>query len=152
MGTERWRFKPDSCELCDCDAAMVRDDENGEYVLASKLAKAEAVLREIETFSEHRMSGGAHDVDSCVRCKAKNYFTPENDDRTPPPASGGLLDNARVKDLEGALRRCRELFSDIRGDWTDPRSECREGWAIIDAALNQSRTTPLVPSPGEEKA
>jgi hypothetical protein len=34
-----------------------------------------------------------------------------------------------------ALRKCDELFHDIRGDWTDPRSECREGWRVIEEAL-----------------
>lgn len=43
---------------------------------------------------------------------------------------------ARVAVLEKALRECRGLFSDIRNDWTDPRSECRKGWEIIHAALS----------------
>jgi hypothetical protein len=41
----------------------------------------------------------------------------------------------RIEKLEAALRRCDELFSDIRNDWSDPRSECREGWSVIKKAL-----------------
>ena len=41
----------------------------------------------------------------------------------------------RIEKLEAALRRCDELFSDIRNDWSDPRSECREGWSVIKEAL-----------------
>lgn len=40
-----------------------------------------------------------------------------------------------VPRLRVALRKCYVLFSEIRNDWTDPRSQCREGWRIIDAAL-----------------
>jgi len=46
-------------------------------------------------------------------------------------------------DLLEALGRCRELFSDIRGDWSDPRADCREGWAIIDAAIAKAKRTEL---------
>ena len=35
-----------------------------------------------------------------------------------------------------ALKQCSKLFHSIRGDWSDPRAECREGWAVIDAALS----------------
>ena len=42
---------------------------------------------------------------------------------------------AAAPDLLEALTKCRGLFSEIRNDWTDPRAECREGWAIIDAAI-----------------
>jgi hypothetical protein len=42
---------------------------------------------------------------------------------------------AEIERLRVALVGCRELFSEIRKDWSDPRSEIREGWAIIDAAL-----------------
>jgi hypothetical protein len=46
--------------------------------------------------------------------------------------------SARVEQLEEALSKCRELFSEIRADWSDPRDEIREGWAVIDAALKAS--------------
>jgi len=36
---------------------------------------------------------------------------------------------------ESALRELDSLFSEIRNDWTDPRSECRAGRAIIDTLL-----------------
>ena len=42
--------------------------------------------------------------------------------------------------LRVALEKCRELFADIRGDWTDPRSQCREGWRVIDEALHPTST------------
>ncbi len=38
--------------------------------------------------------------------------------------------------MREALETCSELFSDIRGDWTDPRSECREGQQVIAEALS----------------
>jgi len=41
----------------------------------------------------------------------------------------------RQRDMIAALKVCRELFSEIRNDWTDPRSECRKGWTVIDAIL-----------------
>lgn len=46
---------------------------------------------------------------------------------------------ARVEQLEGALAACRELFTELRGDWSDNRGPCREGFAIIDAALAGGR-------------
>ena len=36
--------------------------------------------------------------------------------------------------LEG-LDKCSDSFLEIRNDWQDPRSDCRIGWAAIDAAL-----------------
>jgi len=44
---------------------------------------------------------------------------------------------SRIERLEAALRCCGELFSDIRNDWSDPRSECREGWRVIEEALEE---------------
>jgi len=41
----------------------------------------------------------------------------------------------RIEKLEAALRRCDELFSDIRNDWSDPRSACRKGRSVIEEAL-----------------
>lgn len=40
-----------------------------------------------------------------------------------------------ARGLVEALEKCNEVFSNIRNDWTDPRSDCREGWETIDAAL-----------------
>ena len=37
--------------------------------------------------------------------------------------------------LVEALVECDGLFDDIRGDWSDPRSECTRGRAVIAAAL-----------------
>jgi len=37
--------------------------------------------------------------------------------------------------LREALERCDALFAAIRDDWTDPRSECREGRDVCSAAL-----------------
>lgn len=51
-----------------------------------------------------------------------------------------ILGNADT--LADALKRCRELFSEIRGDWTDPREQCREGWRVIDAALKLAGVNP----------
>lgn len=42
------------------------------------------------------------------------------------------VENERMR---AALKRCSDLFSEIRGDWTDPRNQCREGWRVIDEAL-----------------
>lgn len=39
--------------------------------------------------------------------------------------------------MREALETCFELFSAIRGDWTDPRSECREGQRVIAKALRE---------------
>lgn len=49
-----------------------------------------------------------------------------------------------VRRLRAALERCDELFHEIRCDFTDPRSECREGMAIVSAAL-----APVATGPGE---
>ena len=49
---------------------------------------------------------------------------------------------ARVRDLEAALERCSELFSDISGDYTDPGWECNEGHRVIDAALAKQPNLP----------
>lgn len=38
-----------------------------------------------------------------------------------------------------ALEACAELFMEIRMDWTDPRSECREGMEICESALSALR-------------
>lgn len=48
----------------------------------------------------------------------------------------------QVTTLREALKKCYELFSDIRGDWTDPRAECREGWKVIDNALAATEKKP----------
>ena len=40
-----------------------------------------------------------------------------------------------IEKLEAALRRCDKLFSDIRNDWSDPRSACRKGRSVIEEAL-----------------
>jgi hypothetical protein len=45
--------------------------------------------------------------------------------------------------LREALEKCRDLFTEIRGDWSDPRSECREGWRIIDEALDSTSAAAL---------
>lgn len=38
--------------------------------------------------------------------------------------------------LREALDKCSDLFSKIRGDWTDPRIECRVGQSVIAEALS----------------
>ncbi len=43
-------------------------------------------------------------------------------------------DRDAVEALE-KLEKARDLFGDIRGDFSDPRSECREGMELIAAAL-----------------
>jgi hypothetical protein len=40
-----------------------------------------------------------------------------------------------IEMLATALRMCREHFTEIRMDWSDPRDEIRAGWAVIDEAL-----------------
>jgi citrate lyase beta subunit len=48
--------------------------------------------------------------------------------------------DALVKALENAkaaLETCSDLFSDIRGDWTDPRNECEEGQDVIHTARTE---------------
>ena len=37
--------------------------------------------------------------------------------------------------LSDALNKCYDLFAEIRGDWSDPRAECREGFEVITQAL-----------------
>jgi hypothetical protein len=41
---------------------------------------------------------------------------------------------ARLNDLEGNLVEISNLFSDIRGDWSDPRAECRAGQNVVSTA------------------
>jgi hypothetical protein len=36
-----------------------------------------------------------------------------------------------VLNVEPTLDRIEELFSEIKGDFTDPRHECREGWNAV---------------------
>jgi len=58
-------------------------------------------------------------------------------------ASGIERLTAERERLRAALKGCRELFSEIRKDWSDPRkvkNEIREGWAVIDAALTGEDT------------
>lgn len=57
------------------------------------------------------------------------------DDRSMTDTAETIALRQEVESLREALTKCRELFSEIRMDWSDPRAECREGWAIIDAAL-----------------
>lgn len=52
----------------------------------------------------------------------------------PGSVESDSTDLAKEK-VRSALERCSELFSDIRGDWSDPRSECREGQRLIEEAL-----------------
>lgn len=51
----------------------------------------------------------------------------------------------RIERLEAALQQTRRalaishnLFSDIRGDWSDPRWQCRHGWEVIEQAQKAS--------------
>ena len=46
-----------------------------------------------------------------------------------------MTDAEKIRLLCDALKKCGELFLDIRRDWTDPRYECREGARIIGEAL-----------------
>lgn len=46
-----------------------------------------------------------------------------------------MTDADRVKMLEACLMDLDGLFSAIRDDYTDPRSECREGRRLIALAL-----------------
>ena len=46
-----------------------------------------------------------------------------------------MTDADKILMLKVALAGCRELFSAIRDDWTDPRAECRAGWNLIDTVL-----------------
>jgi len=57
------------------------------------------------------------------------------DDRQSCWVAAASVTADRIEKLEAALRRCDELFSDIRNDWSDPRSECREGWSVVKEAL-----------------
>ena len=50
-------------------------------------------------------------------------------------AAASNMWRAHAEALAEALDECKELFSAIRGDWSDPRAECRAGWAVIDTAL-----------------
>lgn len=45
----------------------------------------------------------------------------------------------RVNAAEGALLECRDLFSELRGDWSDNRGPCREGMMIIDKVLEGAK-------------
>jgi hypothetical protein len=48
------------------------------------------------------------------------------------PSNKQLADE--VARLRGLLAACGLLFSQIRGDWSDPRYACREGWRLVDMA------------------
>jgi len=57
-----------------------------------------------------------------------------------------MTDKERIIILEEALRQtrralyiCNNLFDDIRGDWSDPRWQCRTGWDVIGTALDASK-------------
>lgn len=50
--------------------------------------------------------------------------------RWKPDAEGS--DWFLVLNVERRLRRIRNLFSEIRGDWNDPRNECDEGRKLVD--------------------
>ncbi len=43
--------------------------------------------------------------------------------------------HGKIERLRETLQQCRSLFGEIRGDWTDPRRECRAGVDIISAVL-----------------
>lgn len=45
-----------------------------------------------------------------------------------------------VDELVSKLSRCRELFYEIRMDWSDPRDECREGMATLDAIMERIKS------------
>lgn len=46
--------------------------------------------------------------------------------------------DALMAEMMAALDACEALFTEIRNDWTDPRSECREGWAVIQAVREKA--------------
>jgi hypothetical protein len=47
-------------------------------------------------------------------------------------------DRAAINILVAALGGCSLLFADIRGDWTDPRSQCRQGSKLVGEALDKA--------------
>lgn len=58
---------------------------------------------------------------------------------------------AENKLLKEALFRCNELFSLLRGDWSDNRHWCRQGWAIVEKALNGESLKGTLDEEHEEK-
>lgn len=38
-----------------------------------------------------------------------------------------------------SLANCNDLFHDIRNDWSDPRTECRMGWAIVERVAAEAQ-------------
>ena len=75
---------------------------------------------------------GTHYEDSlhCEVCWLREQLSTIDAERK---ADKAALCRARM-----ALQKCGELFGEIRGDWTDPRSECREGWEVIESALSST--------------
>ena len=48
---------------------------------------------------------------------------------------------AEIERMREAFEKCSELFSEIQGDWTDPRNESIEGQRIIGEALTARDNT-----------
>src|SRR3990172_4188835 len=74
--------------------------------------------------------GGSRDDGPLLSCPTCEMHGSKH--ATGCPAASLRAENAAFR---AALEKCKELFTEIRGDWSDPRAECREGWAVIDAAL-----------------
>ncbi len=59
--------------------------------------------------------------------------------RKPLPTEVLLAEIDRLRaardELVPVLKKLSDLFSDIRGDWSDPRHECREGQDLIAALI-----------------
>jgi hypothetical protein len=73
------------------------------------------------------------------RCSLPSTVSARDDD-DPPVAvylnPDGPEAAQALEKMREALTQCRGLFTEIRNDWSDPRAECREGWAVIDEALS----------------
>jgi len=65
------------------------------------------------------------------------------DNKSPTPESLSTLYAKAVidhlspmmREVVGTFKKCDDLFYEIRNDWSDPRSECREGRDKIGKAL-----------------
>lgn len=115
-------------ELRDAYAALQKDRN----AWASRAVAAKARVKELE---EWRHNCAMDLLDAKARVRELEAMAAEVMPLRKATTDRLVAAELALEAATKVLGECRELFVELRGDWSDNRGPCREGLAIIDAAL-----------------